>query len=264
MKLSTIRLIKNGVKFSSIAFMFVVLGCSKPKSNSADVPAPVVVPPPVAPPGANIIPPGSGGALGNNGGHTVEFTPKDLATMTDYVAISPLNNPTNFKINVNLAQVEAGRYGGEVRISYIDNGMTHQGVFKAGTGKNQKLDGLRDSGLYESEYNYWFQYNNRTVFSGYFQDNFGALVLVISRDESVGESADAEGYSGAYTGHVYYKNFTKQFSTQSPYRSCWFIYNGPYDCRSNIVSTKCGLYPEAGYKFLGTFKNLDISKAFNY
>lgn len=243
------------------ATLLLVVGCSKNKSNSSDTT--VVVPPPVAPPGANIIPPGSGGSLGNNGGYTVDFTPKDLATMTDYIKITALNNPTNFKINVNLAQVEAGRYAGEIRISYVDNGMTHTGVFKAGSGKNQKLSNLRDSGKYEAEYNYWFQYNNRTVFSGFFEDSIGALVVVISRDESSGIPADAEGTSGEYVGHVYYKNFTNTFAPKSPYRSCWFIYDGPYDCRSEIVSTKCGLYPEAGYAFLGSFKNLNINKAFN-
>lgn len=259
---SKMKTFNRGLKTLSIFIMLVAFGCSKNKSNSSDV-ATAVVPPAVVPPAVNVLP--GTGTVGVNGGYTVDFTPKDLATMTDYVAINPLNNPTNFKINVNLRQVTSGgqRYGGDVTISYIDNGITRQGVFTAGSGKNQDLPGLRDSGKLEAEYNYWFQYNSRTVFSGYFQDTYGAIVVVISRDESSGSSADAEGISGAYTGHVYYKNFEKQFSIQSPYRSCWYIYNGPYDCRSEIVSTKCGLYPEAGYKFLGSFKNLDINKAFN-
>ncbi|MGZ3692102.1 MAG: hypothetical protein ACXVAX_11405, partial [Pseudobdellovibrio sp.] len=54
-----------------------------------------------------------------------------------------------------------------------------------------------------------------------------------------------------------------------PYRSCWFIYTGVFDCRSNVIMSKCSLVPGVGdesgngYTLLGTFTNVDIKQAFN-
>ena len=73
-----------------------------------------------------------------------------------------------------------------------------------------------------------------------------------------------------YKGSVYFKNFLGSDGLpvfgRHPYgRACWFTYKGAYDCRSNVVMTKCGLNPgvDAGYRLLGTFENVDIKTGFN-
>lgn len=252
-----------------MALGLIGVGCSKSNSQAnnvntntptAVVPGPIIIDP---------LPTGGGGGSTPtfSGGSTSTFTPVSMAVMNEYVATHPLNAPTNFKINVNLAQASAGRYGGTVTISYIDNGIQYDGVFNAGMGANQSIKGLYDNGTLEANYNYWFKFEQQVIFTGYFQDQYGSITLsLIPENTSTGGGNDGEPITTTtYKGVIYFKNFTNTFATQSPYRSCWFIYNGPYDCRSNIISTKCGIYPgsEAGYKMLGTFTGLDIKKGFN-
>ena len=131
-----------------LALALMGAGCSKTNSQAASpiattptgIVAPVIVDP-NAPLGS-----GSGSTASfSTGGSTATFAPLSLQTMTDYVATHPLNNPTNFKINVNLAQADAGRYGGTISISYTDNGMEYNGVFKAGMGRNQSIKGMYDN-----------------------------------------------------------------------------------------------------------------------
>lgn len=243
--------------------VMMAFGCGK--SNSSDsvaapgtpVVPPVIVDPPVTGGGSPIFTTGS----------TVDFTPVSLAVMNEYVATHPLNNPTNFKINVNLGQVQNGRYGGAVSISYNDNGQQYNGVFKSGLGTNQTFSGMYDNGRLESDYNYWFRFNNQLVFSGFFEDQYGAITITLVPVSSAPTGGnDGEPIATAqYKGYVYFKNFTTTTAPHSPYRSCWFTYMGPYDCRSNVIQTKCDLYPgaEAGYKLLGTFTGIDNRKAFN-
>ncbi len=271
-----------------IAMLAVVMlgaGCSKTSTQSAPPittspqgPAPVVVDP-SAPIGTGLV--GGTSPLSFATGATANFQPLSLQTMTDYVATHPLNNPTNFKINVNLAQAEAGRYGGTVTLSYTDNGINYAGNFKAGMGHNQTFPGMYDNGALEATYNYWF--HNKTaggkselVFTAFFEDEYGAITITLT-PELVTAGNDGEPLSPTYKGSIYYKNFlvqsnpyvggntTATMAPHSPNRSCWFTYRGPYDCRSNVVQTKCGLNPtvDAGYKLLGTFTGLNTKAAFN-
>jgi hypothetical protein len=190
-----------------------------------------------------------------------------MQTMNDYVATHPLNNPTNFKVNVNLAQSSTGRYGGTVTISYIDNGIPFDGIFKAGMGVNQSMSNLYDNGRAEADYNYWFKLNNELVFTGFFEDQYGSVTLTLTPESTTSTGGnDAEPIATAkYKGQIYFKNFTTTFAQHSSYRSCWYTYKGPYDCRSNVIQTKCGLTPgaETGYKLLGSFSGVDIKTGFN-
>ena len=264
-------LLKTNALVLLTASVLFAVGCSN--SNSSDtvtntlpvingqVPAPIIVDP-SAPttPGTTPTTPTF------NGGSTATFVPTSLAQMNKYVATHPLNNPTDFKINVNLATVGSGRYGGSVTISYLDNGMRYNGEFKSGMGTNQSFKGMYDNGKLESEFNYWFNYNGKLVFTAYFEDQYGAITITLEPTTVSSGGNDAEPVlSGPYKGTVYFKNFSVTTAQHSPYRSCWHTYMGPYDCRSNIISTKCGLYPgaEAGYQILGTFQNLDVKAAFN-
>lgn len=249
------------------AALALVAGCAKSKSQDNTVVnnGGAIVPPIVIDPNAPI-----GGGTGTptfSSGSTSDFTPVSLSVMNTYVATHPLNNPSNFKININLASAGNSRYGGDVTISYYDNGVKYDGVFKAGMGKNQSFSGMYDNDRLESDYNYWFNFERQLVFTGFFEDQYGAITITLVPQTTTPASGnDGEPIiSGPYKGYVYFKNFQTTFAPHSPYRSCWFTYMGPYDCRSNVVQTKCGLTPgaEAGYQLLGTFSAVDINKAFN-
>jgi len=239
-------------------------GCAKSMhvdDQVAAVPSPTPTVNPTFPVNA---PPGQGiGSAGNSWvyGNTVTFTPDSLDIMNTYVATHPLNNPTNIQLNVNVYDVGGGHFGGQMKLAYDDAGQHYEGYFVAGTGVNQDYDSYgtaKDVGLYESQYNTWF--NSGTQFSGYFQDTVGALVLVI--DSSGPNLGDGQN-NGVLSGSLWFKNFTQAFPTQGSERYCWFIYRGPYDCRSQTVMDKTSPYPSDGYRRLGTFTGLSRSKAFN-
>lgn len=185
-----------------------------------------------------------------------------IANFTDfntYVATRPLNNPTDVKILVQLQHVGNLRYGGKVAVSYLDNNTRYQGWLESGLGSNASYDvGSRDNGKLEAEYNYWFNYQGKTVYNGFFQDSIGAVVLVIDGTQNQG---DGQG-GGLVSGSLWYRNYVQSLSPQSYLRKCWFIYLGPYDCRSGTVIQKSSPYPSDGYKLLGTFTGLDMNKAF--
>lgn len=253
---------------SAMALGVMGLGCSKSNSNAANntnalgyVPPPIIIDPPA---------PGGGGGTTAPivGGATVDLI-TTYEKMRAYTAIAgniyTLNNPTNIKVNINLAQADAGRYGGSVIITYTDNGVQHTGVLKAGMGRNATIAGGYDNNRLEADYNYWFTFENRLVFTGFFEDSFGAITLTLTPDTATGGGTDAEPLSVKYKGEISFRNFRTEKTT--PYRACWFIYTGlnGQDCRSNVIQTKCGLSPgvDAGYTVLGTFTNVDIKQAFN-
>lgn len=246
----------------SLLIISVLFGIGCSSNKSATVAAPVTTDTPVVPV-ENPDPTGSGtgGGLSSGSGDVVTFTPTSLSLFNSYVATHPLNNPKDFKISVNLQDAGGYHYAGTIKISYTDNGQTFEGIFETGSGTNISFSNGKDNGELESKYNYWFNNAGKVVFSGFFQDQFGSIVLVI--DNSVNQG---DGQGGGYVGgSIYFKNFAQSMATQSPYRKCWFIYDGPYNCRSTPVINKSSLYPtEAeGYRKLGTFSGLSKSRAFN-
>lgn len=251
---------------SMMALGLMSVGCSKARSNS----------------NGNVNTAGIGGenpvlidpnATNGVPSFSTGFT-ADLNTtyqaMLQYTSIpgnfSGLNNPQNIKINLNFAHVADGRYGGTVTISYYDNGILRTGTFDAGTGRNPTYSGMHDNNKLQAEYNFWFNFENKTVFTGFFEDSFGAITISLEPEVVSGGGNDAEPLNVKYKGSVHFKNFAPtNMHQKSAYRSCWHTYAGPFDCRSNIIQTKCGLAPgvEAGYTLLGTFTNVDVKKAFN-
>jgi hypothetical protein len=253
---------------SMLTLGLMSVGCSKSNSSSGTTanptavggPAPIIIDP--------TTPDGTEDPIVFESGATTPFE-ASLDKMRAYTATAgnllAINNPTNLQININLAQSEAGRYGGTVTISYLDNGVQHEGVFSAGMGKNQRFSGMYDNDELEAKYNYWFTFENQLVFTGFFEDPFGAIVLNLTPDGVVGGGNDAEPLNVKYKGQVYFRNFKTEKTT--PYRACWFIYTGldGHDCRSNVIQSKLGLAPGdgAGYTLLGTFTNVEIKQAFN-
>jgi hypothetical protein len=258
------------------ALSLMGVGCAKEKSR-LDSNAVVVngfngpTFPPSAPPGAGA---GSAGDSWNYGS-TVDFRPTSIEVMEDYVASHPLNNPSDFKININLQDVTGGasvkKYAGHVKIRYADNGATQEGYFQSGTGTVRTSWEGRDTGKVEAEYNQWFTFNGKEAFHAFFQDRMGAIVIVIDQTLDLGDGAGSDTVAGS----VWYKNFGVTNAPASP-EKCWFVRIGPMDCRtfmpgdgsstpdagSNIVTTSA-LFPSNGYKKLGTFTGLSRSKAFN-
>lgn len=208
---------------------------------------------PVSPDGSGVGT-STGGTTGSN---TVDFTPVSIAEFNSYVAMHPLNNPTNFKITVDMQNAGNGRYAGTVKLSYVDTGYQYEGKFEAGSGTNVSYKGMKDNGLMEAEFNRWFIINGKYYFSAFFQDAYGAIVLVFDNYVNQG---DAQG-SGYVSGSVYYKNFAQSYAQQSPYRKCWYIYDGPYNCRASAVINKNTPYPGDGYRKLGTFSGLSKAAA---
>ncbi|WP_413557421.1 hypothetical protein [Bdellovibrio sp. HCB209] len=202
---------------------------------------------------------GSGSGTGNvSYSNEGTFTPVSINEMNNYVGTRPMNNPTDFKLKVQLSDVGSGKYAGTVTLSYTDSGVRYTGTFSAGTGKNASYSGLKDNNTLEAEYNRFFTSGGKTVFSGFFQDQWGGVVLVV---DNVISQGDAQGGT-IVTGSLYYKNFAQSYATQSPYRKCWFIYDGPYNCRSGSVINKSAVIPNDGYKKLGTFSGISKTAAF--
>ena len=197
--------------------------------------------------------------------NTVTFTPVSMAAMTAYVASHPLNNPQNIQLTVNVSDVAAGsnQFGGSMRLSYTDSGNQFVGNFITGTGTVQVSGSNLDTGKSVAAFNQWFPYNGQRVFHGFFQDQYGAMILVI--DSLTSTTGDGQAPDSG-NGSVWFKNFVPGYATQSP-EMCWFIQIGPFNCRTflsgaNVVTTSA-LYPSNGYQKLGTFTGLNIKQAFN-
>lgn len=250
---------KSTVLFFALIGLWVS-GCQNKTETNSDT---ATVPAPTPPPAPALPPPGSLPSLPTQQSATasfVPFTPVSKEMMENYVASHPLNNPSNYQVSIKLRHVGDLRYGGEVRISYTDSGQTYTGIFTAPDGVNSSYPSLgraKDSGLYKAQYNYWFNSGGKTVFSGFFQDPYGAIVLVIDNALNQG---DGQG-STTVSGSIWFRNFAYSFAPQSSERNCWFIYMGPYDCRSGNVISKAALEPD-GYRKLGTFSGLVSATAF--
>ncbi len=232
-------------------------GCAKESSSSNGVVYGTDGNISVVAPESVITPPigtGTGGTMSSE----VTFTPVSLAEMNAYVAIRPLNNPSNFKLSVNLSNNGQDMFSGNVKLSYYDNGYRYEGSFNADNAANVKMYDMKDSGVNDSAYNRWFTLGGKKVFSGFFEDNYGSIVLII---DNVVNQGDGQG--GSYvSGQIWYRNFAQSYAPKSPYRSCWFVYTGPYACRSAAVINKTSLYPTDSYRKLGSFTGLVRSSSF--
>lgn len=239
--------------------VFFGVGCAKKNDSAPPEPPPVVAPPS---PYDNRH---STSGMNYQNGDTVDFAPDSLQLVTAYLGNThPLNQPDRFKINVNISDIGSGRYGGIVQMSYFDNSQYYNGVFDTGSGTVQTSYRRMDNDKPTAEYNQWFTWEGQKVFHGFFQDQYGAVILVIDGSISLGDG----GLPSEVNGSLWFKNFAPTYA-QASAEKCWFIRTGPYDCRAFFsggdasVDTTSGLYPADGYRRLGTFKGLKVKKAFN-
>ncbi len=193
-------------------------------------------------------------------GAVARFSPISWEEMNSYVAVRPLNNPSNAMVNINMKKVgSTSFYAGKVQIGYTDNGQFYYGSFTVGEGLNPNCSNCRDNGLYEAAPNFWTTINGKKVFMAYLQDQWGSLILVLEP-----ETAGADGEAGGLLkGKIYYRNFAQSLYPQSTYRKCWYIYSGPYACYSNNMSQKLNSedFSDGNYRLLGSFSGVRRDQA---
>jgi hypothetical protein len=254
-------------KWAMASFLVISVfgvGCAKKNDNPQAAPSAdtTVAPDPNSSRNAN---PG----LNYQSGSSALFTPDNYTTLAAYVGTHPINAPSNFQVNVNLRNLGSGRYGGVVQLSYYDNGNYYNGYFESGTGTVR--NSVNYNGKSEAEFNQWFVSGGKRVFHGFFQDKYGAVILVVDDSLSNGDG----GLTGDLNGKIYFKNFDQQNCALLPPLAtscgqsalkCWFTEAGPFDCRAfvvnGLVQTTSALYPGSGYRLLGKFTGLNYEKAF--
>jgi len=205
-------------------------------------------------------------------GNSLTFTPDSLTVFNEYVATHPLNNPTDFRVSFEFTDSGNGRWGGNVALTYRDNGQVFKGSFTTSNpnGNTHNRVSFRNwyTGLPNAEFNQWFNFNGKRVFHGFFQDAYGAIVVVIDGGIDLG---DAQGLTNL-SGSIWFKNFRLAPAPQylgGNGEKCWFLLPpSPYECGtfrdgSGRVNTTSALYPGDGYKRLGTFSGLQFERAFN-
>jgi hypothetical protein len=209
--------------------------------------------------------------------NTVALDNVSTSTLRQFFFKNPPNNPTNIRVYVDVANDGEG-YAGELKIQFDDNGITRQAVVRS----QHPYSNISDASL-----NKWFTWNGKNSFHGIYQDAYGAVVLVVDNQLSLGDGSG----SAILSGSVWFQNFGYTGASQGPQKMCWEIQIGPYDCRTflqggvdakydrAVVDTYSSLYPTTktlggdatsgyggnrpNYVKLGTFSGLLRSQAFN-
>lgn len=243
----------------ALATVIALAACSKSGGSSGDAAptetqagAPVVtIPPgPYTPPTTGVGQnPGSDFAWGG----TTPFLFDGVAVYREYTQrnLNNLSELSNVRINLNLIRYGAA-YGGTVTIRYNLNGLTYEGFFTSGEDNNA------------NQYNVWFTSSGKKVWHGFFEDFMGAIVVVLDGTTSLGDGLSS---TDKVSGSVWFKNYANT-SSKHPCTYCWFVKSGPYDCRTwlnlnGVIDPTSAVFPDNGYVRLGTFTDLEITKAFN-
>ena len=183
----------------------------------------------------------------NCGGGT-PVTPTNVCSASSTVPLAMTGGLSNGTATINLYNTGDGvHYSGNINVSYSYYGQTYNSFYSAPGGDNVSIYSLNNNGQLTASYNSF--YNGGKNFSGFFQNSAGAVVVSISGVDS----------NGCASGSIYYENFANTGAIQSPYRECWFITEGPYDCQDGSIMNKSSLVPGSGYALLGTFTGLPVS-----
>lgn len=220
------------------------------------------------------IPPGSGpGQLPGNqlpdltfeygGTADLEVTSQSMYNYLGYHT----NELTDVKVNINLTHYqdrESKRdysgWGGVVTIAFKDDGVQYYDSFSSLVNPY----GMVHTNGRNNQYNNWFTKNGQQYWHGFFQDQYGAIVVVLDEVVDLGDGQGPQSVSG----EIWVKNHPLAYAPLSP-TSCWFVSLGPYDCRTwksgeGMNSTQ-SVYPLAadGYTKVGEFNDLDVDASFN-
>lgn len=256
------------MKRSLIALLALVLVTSACSSDKKDMSGgnpqnPTGTFPPPPPPGGTPIEPTY------NSGSTADLTIVSNAVLEQYTGRVP-NNPSNFKINVDMTHVSGTspkQYGGSVKISYRETNSSGQYVYYQG-------HFISGGSTYDTRYNKHITSGSQNGwFKSFFEDLMGGLIIVVDQVNVIDEDLTY------WSGRVYFKNFQCGRNPWDPPcnwerpKRCWNISIGPYDCAafksgglngdgSWKINTAIRQYPE-GYTLLGTFNNLEKNEALN-
>lgn len=279
---------QKGMALSFLAALVVLsVGCAKKSDGGGGSSDPVPTTPSTT---GNT---GTGGSdtdaargSGFAAGATTALTVDSAAALTSYVGTHPVNSPKDTRISVKLLDDGSNRYSGDVYISYYDNGQYYTGHFTAQDVQNPS-SGTNYPNWKQTAYNNWFSYSGGTRFHGFFQDSYGAVMLVVDSALNQNDGAGAAEVSGS----IWFKNYpNSQAMPNNNNIPCWFISMGPYDCRTllvpgdgeyGIINQTSALYPTQskfyttkstnpyipeeparGWRRLGTFSGLNRAKAF--
>ena len=206
-------------------------------------------------------------------GSSAPLTVDSMAVLNTYVGIHPINAPTNIRVYVETTNIGSGHTSGTIKLSYYDNNQLYQGVFSSenpNTPVNRVSYHNWYTGQDNSAFNQWFTWQGKTVFHGFFQDAYGAVILVIDGGLDLGDGTGASTLSGS----VWFKNFAVAPAPQfngGMGEQCWFLLQpSPYECGAfqvgqpgnSPISTTSALTPGNGYTRLGTFSGLNKARAF--
>jgi hypothetical protein len=206
----------------------------------------------------------------------------DSVQALDYYAVTHVvNNPTDVKISVKLYDVGGNQYAGHVMVSYIDNNQFRTAKFITGNQTVARGTSHGHDGKNHAVYNKWFTWGGQNVFHGFYEDQYGALMIIVDRTIDQGDGGGANEVGGS----IWFKNHNISPAPRGQI-PCWFIELGPYDCRTFLINredlvTTSALYPSQslyftprsinpfvleeparGWRRLGTFNGLNRSRAF--
>lgn len=249
----------------AFAVVMFAAGCAH---DSGGTPPPAAVPPGATPVPGSPCPVGQSLNTSNQcvnnaqvGGSGVPLNIVSTAELDRMFFMSNPQNPQNVQIQIN-----TGSAAGAVVISYVDGTGMHQASF----GTVHPYSGVSDS-----SYNMWYndQQTGKQVWKGFFQDAYGAVILVIDQTTALGDGTPGDIVGGS----VWFQNFGQTGAVQGPDKMCWQITMGPFDCRSwlfgydsnnMVVMPAMALYPNnkgpdqpMSYEKLGTFSGLHRAAA---
>lgn len=172
---------------------------------------------PGAPVGTGTDPATTGYATGS----TASITLNGSALARMFYNSRPVS-PTNPRINIDVTSNTQA-----VMVSYVESGVLHQAAFGTQHPNNTSYS--------NQMYNGWVTEDSANVWKGFFQDAFGAVVMVL--DKSLAQN---DGTSTSILGgSLWFQNFqesTYQNPIQGPLKMCWEITAGPYDCRTFLIT----------------------------
>ena len=187
-----------------------------------------------------------------------------------YFFLSRPYDPKNIRVNIDF-----NRDVDTVIISYTEGTTGRMAV------ADQGIVHPYNYGIRNNMYNKWYQENGQWVYKGFFQSAYGAIVLIINNSSGTGDGSGSQLLSG----EIWYQNFEMgppYNNEQGPYKMCWEISMGPFDCRSFLSYWYGGRYVADGfvdmssaatprdtagpnrqtpYRKLGTFTGIDATAA---
>lgn len=263
-----------------------MVGCAeeKKKPSNANTPAVVVDPGSCNPATEDcsdfvndcITNPGSTNCtVADDFGGDVPLTNVSLSSFRKLAKNNALTSvPTDLRLKMSLSKYGNG-FAGDVAITF-----TYAGIPYTYAATSAIQNPYSDAKIQEdAQYN--VQFTNKK-FHGFFDSFIRSIIVVV---DDLSPSSEGDGAPVRAKGAIYIRNHPNNpeycanpypgmsyndwvySCAPHPPKPCWFVYAGPYDCRTwksgNGVNTYQSLYPQSEYTKIGDFENLNLETAFN-